>query len=132
MEVFRIEDASGKGAYQSDKMPYHPDDGNQPAPWLDRVLGPHWLALMEDGLEQGYQFGFESMDALRAWFHDPDWIRRAVRRGFKLVRYEVPDGSFFDEALDRPVSAVHKGQTQLIFWKSAATRVHVDSLSTIQ
>lgn len=107
MIVYRVEDASGQGPYNSpwapENMPeVHTNNPTHPGPFND--IGWDWPYKLGD---VHTIFGFESLEMLDAWFRG--WKTR-LRDHFEIHTYEVP------EAL------VLKGRFQLAFDGDAAVR----------
>lgn len=67
----------------------------------------------------GHRFGFESMEQLRRWIYDDNWIRKLADEKAVLCVYEVPD------------IALIKGRTQVTFAFDVATLLDRQPLANI-
>lgn len=110
MIVLRIEDRFGTGMYTSYNFPsFHDiagfDDTNHPTPMMDSLLMSN---LGYNDNMSSHHFGFGSVDQLRRWIYNDDWLRQLHNAGFILVTYDVPDEYVF------------LGNTQCVFTKCFA------------
>ena len=119
MCVYRVECAAGKGFYASayfethhgllggTSRPEHPIPEEDSMYWVAyearKALNPlHWI---------GHQiFGFASLEALRRWFYNDQWLQ-GMHQAMRISVYECP--------VDDPVV----GRTQLTFTRAKAKLV---------
>lgn len=118
MLVFRIEDASGAGAYSSDCEEHPSDIETQPSPWNDPGLRRTWERLETKGIAGTYRFGCKSMDQLRRWFNCNVWRRAAHASGLRITVYKI-DGRRAHPSGRKERVAYH-GSKQVIFYRQAA------------
>ena len=91
MLVYRIEDEDGKGMYHSSKaISMEVDERKHKEPCSDSLLAPVWLSL-STGSRETFVFGFASIEQLRNWVYDDDWLYKLHETGFILSVYDVPD-----------------------------------------
>lgn len=119
VKVFRIENARGVGPYMSDIIPQEyrtqlTDEVRHPEPYKDSRLvseiesrHPYNFNLIPTWM----RFGFGSIDQLRNWFYNDDWLYTLHKYGFVLVEYTVSS--------DR----VYLGNTQCTFKASCAGNI---------
>ncbi len=117
---YRLEDERGRGVYSSNcRHPSAQDPTvmvNHPAPLGDPLLKDIWKELGGDGWDgesRNYYFGFSSMEQLRRWFYDPEYLETIQSQGIRIAIYQTDD--------------FHIGDTQMIFRKSTAKLIgHAD------
>lgn len=90
-QVFRLE-YNGGGVYHSCALAECGIGGDEgahihPEPYKDKALGWSDLSFMERDL---YYFGFESINALHAWFYRSTWREDLSEYGVVLKVYTVP------------------------------------------
>jgi hypothetical protein len=124
VEVYRIQDAAGIGPYRSHLLPqFHAfDEVRHPAPsddsklrdalfrWADGAEFPPWNIPWN----HAWRCGFTSVQMLRAWFYDDEWLEMFRYSGYKLMRYTVP------------ADKVLVGYTQCVFDPADHPRVELD------
>ncbi len=116
MIVYRLENESGDGIYQSrvawdicldiGDQSLMSNNPNHPSPWDD--------SLLVDNGWRGHStrsFGFVSEEQFRAWFYSDAFLEAAARRGFALAMYSVSE------------KFVIVGHTQCVFDKEFATMI---------
>ncbi len=107
MLVYRIETEDGDGPYGGAEpkwglnKPYCGD--RHPTPEDDSKLRDAWIKIVRDGFSSDWRFGFTSVDQMRAWFYEDDWLVAMHDIGLGLVVY----GCSTDE--------VRLGHTQAVF-----------------
>jgi hypothetical protein len=112
--VYRIENEHGHGAYRipvewrSFSQPY--SDTRHPGPSDDPLLRPYWT-LMSGRMKDHYFFGFESIEQLKNWFFDREWLEDLHNSGAKLSIYQSNEDD------------VIYGRTQLIFLRARALHI---------
>lgn len=130
-KVFRVETSGGRGMYS---VWYELDLGNSDAhpcvyedslymenaekfnpALVDRRCG----VLKWSTYPVGHRFGFESLDQLRRWIFNDDWIKKLSDVGCVLCVYEVPD------------IALIVGRTQVTFSFEMATLIERSPLANI-
>jgi hypothetical protein len=122
MLVYRIETYKGRGVYKS---PHY----DTSACYGDRHPAPE-----EDGLPEefhwSYQFGFQSLAHLKAWF---DLSVRELWANYMKKNDDLEPGNYlYVSVYDVPSDMVMFGGRQMIFIKEAATLISrklVDSLN---
>lgn len=135
MLVLRVEDRCGGGMYRpnSNDGAYeqsawvraigHIQEREHPAPHEDSGLTQYALRWL--GLNQAAaRFGFSSLEQLRRWLYNDDWIRRLSAEGCALVTYDVDAGA-----------ECFVGHTQVIFnirYATEVSRVPLDSILEVQ
>lgn len=95
---FRIEDAQGIGPYCTEDLmrpsiqsvcSTHDDYLTMhPGPYSDPLLSAHWVDIVG---YQSYVFGFESLEALFAWFCLPEEQAYLVKYKMRVVCYRTQD-----------------------------------------
>lgn len=97
MQIFRIEDESGIGAFRSGLADVHDSFGGTsrrgPGPWEETWLDlEKWEKRGKVELywpERNWTFGCESKLQLRTWFNHPFGIQEMSKKGALLATYEV-------------------------------------------
>jgi hypothetical protein len=117
--VYRLETVGGTGVYgtpASNHLDFDPF--RHPMPSDDSLL---MQSLKMRNLKfQGYgsleiHFGFSSLEQLRSWFYNDDWIRNISNEGIVLSIYEAEDVYFGNSQLCfNRSSAVLKSQNNLV------------------
>lgn len=107
--VYRIEThdklgpyVDGGGCYKL-KVALGDEPRRHPNAWNDGGLAKTWERLTKDDLHRGYRFCFASLDQLKAWFYDSEWLVGLGDLGYVMAVYNVAD------------PAVHVGWAQAIF-----------------
>lgn len=62
-----------------------------PNPYSDMKLYPIWMRLVNT---QDYVFGFESIEQLRRWFSDREWMQGEGLEVARIAVYQVPQDKF--------------------------------------
>jgi hypothetical protein len=105
MLIYRIETESGGGMYQGSYGALCPltfDSARHPIPENDSLLMDNMSCVIErEGLPPAtsawsfiygrYRFGFASVDQLRAWVYQDDWLVKLHLYGLRLAVYDVDD-----------------------------------------
>lgn len=92
-KVYRVQNKSGAGPYQmlSDSWTDRCHDAPlQPTPRDDRGMSLAWrnLTLSKTYTYNEFNFGFESMESLTAWFNDTE-LERLKALGFEIVEIDA-------------------------------------------
>lgn len=108
MLIYRIEDADGGGLYRGDNSFQNPvtssSSDRHPLPnddsrlmdsisfRMDLDLGPderyqHWTYFLEDE----FIFGFASVEQMRNWVYNDEWLVKLDTVGFYLTVYDMPE-----------------------------------------
>lgn len=103
--VYRLEQEDGTGCYRGDlSLNVEHDIFRHPLPRDD--------SLLMDNLDENskhfidFHFGFASVDQLRTWFYNDEWIRKIAKNGNVLSVYEAEE--------------VYLGNTQVCFNRDTA------------
>lgn len=105
MLIYRIETESGGGMYQGNygaMCPLTFDSARHPIPENDSLLMDNMFYVIErenwphdtsahSFIYGRYRFGFASVDQLRAWVYQDDWLVKLHRYGLRLAVYDVAD-----------------------------------------
>lgn len=126
MLIYRIEDVDGGGMYRGDNSYANPvassNSDRHPLPnddsllmdnisfRMDQDVDPcdrhqHWTYFLEDE----FIFGFASVEQMRNWVYNDDWLVSLDHVGFNLTVYDVPENH------------ICIGNTQAVFRRHEAT-----------
>jgi hypothetical protein len=112
--IYRIEKPSGEGPYRESWCCRQICDRlRHPTPNQDSGLSEFWLTYT--GAKSELYFGFGTMEQMRAWFHQDDWLMDLHDFGFQLAIYEIDD-----EPDDEGYVDVCVGHTQAVFRRKDA------------
>jgi len=105
--VYRIEDKNGRGPYQGYNLNI---PGfctvEHPAPYTEASL--KWKFLKN---QESWYFGFDSLDQLKRWFYNQQWLETLHEAGLRITVWEV-DTSYF-----------RASKTQAVFLRKKAVKV---------
>lgn len=110
--VYRLETIGGTGVYNtSASMTIDFDGKRHPMPNDDSLLMEnllmHNLDILSGYGNLGVHFGFSSIEQLRSWFYNDNWIRDISERDIILSIYEAEE--------------VYLGNSQMCFNRSTAS-----------
>lgn len=82
--IYRIEHSEKGGLYSSvvAREVMQEFEDSHPCPYEDP-----FIKHFED--EMDYYFGFRSMDDLKRWVHEPEWVAALYEEGFELLVFEA-------------------------------------------
>lgn len=103
VKVYRIENKAGEGFYLPKDMstsiyrcPSYSDDGSHPNALEDSrlqiLLGANNLlscGMLNRRKTDKYSYGFGTIDQLRHWLYNDEWLVYLHKKGFKLVICQV-------------------------------------------